>query len=152
MTERLDFTAIKRFTACLYDTPPKVWLHYTYEGEAGKEPRITDGDYRILKYLCKNSNFQYREGCFGYECSVKGLAKQLGKDRTSIKRGLSRLRKAGAVEMFPAEGNRSFFRIRHFEPSPEAKKDVQARLKSYGIRYKGHFLEGVKMTPPKGSK
>ena len=159
MTEHIDFRAIKTFTACLYDTPPKVWMFWTYEGEPGKEPRITDGDYRILKYLCKNSSFEYREGCFGYECSIKGLAKQNGKDRTSIKRTLSRLIAAGAVEMMPAEGGRTFFRVKHFEPNPVVKEDVEARLESFGIRYQGHFKGGVKMTPltgqndpPNGSK
>ena len=139
MTERLDYTKIKRFTACLYDTPPDIWLCYTYEGEPGKEPRITDGDYRILKYLCRNSSFQYREGFFGYECSILGLAKQLGKDRTGVKRGLSRLIRAGAVEIMPAEGKRSFFRVKHFEESLPLMADVQTRLESIGIRYKGYF-------------
>lgn len=137
--ERIDFRGIKTFTACLYDTPPKVWMFWTYTGEPGKEPHITDGDYRILKYLCKNSSFKYREGCFGYECTIKGLAKQLGKDRNNIRSGLKRLIAAGAVEMMPAEGNRTFFRVKHFEPNRDVREDVKARLKSFGIRYQGHF-------------
>lgn len=114
-------------------------MYYTYEGKPGEEPRITDGDYRILKYLCRNSSFQYREGYFGYEYSIKGLAKQLGKDRTHVKRGLARLKKAGAVEVFPAGGKRSFFRVKHFEESLEVMQDVQTRLESNGISYKGYF-------------
>ncbi len=140
--ERIDFKAIKTFTACLYDTPPKVWMRYTYTGEPGKEPRITDGDYRVLKYLCKNSNFKYREGCFGYKTSILGLAKQLCKERKIIRQRLKRLIEAGAVEMMPAEGGRTFFRVKHFEESPELVQDINTHLKQFGLRYKGYFKWG----------
>ena len=136
--ERIDFRAIKAFTACLYDTPPKVWMRYTYTGEPGKEPRITDGDYRVLKYLCKNSNFKYREDCFGYKTSILGLAKQLCKERKIIRPRLKRLIKSGAVEML-SEGKQSFFRVKHFENTPELVQDIKTRLKEFGLRYKGYF-------------
>ena len=143
MTERPDFTAIKRFTACVYDTPPKVWMNWTFEGEPGQEPRITDGDCRILRYILRNCNFKYREECFGCYGSVKGLAKQVGKERNIVRKGLSRLVDSGAVEVMPAEGNRSFYRVKHFELSPDVNNDFKALLESHGIRWQG-YLGGLK--------
>ena len=113
----LDKEAIKkvrRITSELYDYPPAVWMQKTYHGDSDNTPKITDGDRCLLRYLYVNARYDSEVGRFFYETSVRGIAQRQLKDKTQIRRSLSRLIDSGAIEVEPSRGNLSRFYVKHF--------------------------------------